>query len=211
MNRVRKSKRPLAPRAIPTACLSCGEPQPWVVNTVEISAPFRGTQHTVSASVNQCRHCDAISTSPEQLEAISAKVRDAHKVWVAMRFKKAMKELGLTIDGFVMETGLPRATVARASSGEPLIEASNEKLLWHEIETLREKRFVRMCTAMSRVNRMSPRVIIHASTPQAAIQISYAKILKTAEQSPVIAPRQDEDWREPDVDDANASNQFCLA
>jgi hypothetical protein len=209
MNRVRKSKRPLAPRAIPTECLSCGEPQPWVVNTVEISAPFRGTQHTVSASVNQCRHCDAISTSPEQLEAISAKVRDAHKVWVATRFKKAMKELGLTIDGFVMQTGLPRATVARASSGEPLIEASNEKLLWHEIETLREKRFVRMCTAMSQRGKMRPIVIIQASTQQAAIQISYAKILKTVEQSPVIAPRQDEDWRKPDVDDANVSLQPC--
>jgi hypothetical protein len=211
MNRVRKSKRPLAPRAIPAECLSCGEPQPWVVNTVEFSAPFRGVQHTVSASVNQCRHCDAISTSPEQVEVISAKVREAHKGWVAARFKKAMKELGLTIDGFVKETGLPRATVARASSGEPLIEASTEKLLWHEIETLREKRFMRMYTAMGRMKRTSPRVIIHVSTQKAAIQISYAKILKTVEQSPVIATRQDEGWRESDVDDAMASKQLCFA
>ena len=55
-----------------------------------ISAPFRDAQHTVSAPVNQCRHCDAISTSPEQFEAVSAKVREAHKAWVAAEFKKAM-------------------------------------------------------------------------------------------------------------------------
>jgi len=211
MNRVRKSNRPLAPRQVPSECLSCGESQPWEVKPVEFTTPFRGVEHKFQASVNQCRNCHAISTTPEQFEAISAKVRETHKDWVAARLKGAMKELSLSIDGFVKETGFPRATLARASSGERLIEAGNERLLWHEIATLREKRFVRLCTAMSQRGRMRPRVIIRASTQQAAIQISYAKILETAEHSPVIARRQVEGWRDSVFDDANASNQFCLA
>lgn len=195
MNRVRKSKRPLAPRKVPTECLSCGEPQPWVVNTVEFSSPFRGAQHTVSASVNQCRHCEAISTSPEQIEAISAKVREAHKGWVAARFKKAMKELGLTIDGFVKESGLPRATVARASSGEPLIEASNEKLLWHEIEALRHKRIAWICTARTSSSIRSSRLTITIQQPmrETALDAPYSKLMKTAERSPYIRL-----WNEPE-------------
>lgn len=188
MNRVRKSKRPLVPRKVPKECLSCGEPLPWVVSAVDFSAPFRDAQHTVSAPVNQCRSCDAISTSPEQFEAVSAKEREAHKTWVAAEFKKAMKELGLTIDGFVKATGLPRATVARASCGESLIEASNEKLLWHEIEALRQKRIARLCTgmAMNTLRSSRQRIIIQTPKRETALEVSYAKLMCTAERSPII-------------------------
>lgn len=192
MKRERKSKRPLAPRKLPPECLCCGEVQPWVVNTVGFNSPFRGIDHTVSASVNQCRHCDTITTTPEQHEAISLKVRDAHKAWVSKELKKVMKELNITIDGLVQKTGFARATVARASSGELLIEASIEKLLWHEIEELRRERITQIWTTMVVGEVVHPsetiRIKFHTNDQHSAV--SYAAVMKTAAYSPLVFPWQ---------------------
>jgi hypothetical protein len=192
MKRERKSKRPLAPRKLPPECLCCGEVQPWVVNTVGFNSPFRGIEHTVSASVNQCCHCDAIFTTPEQLEAISLKVRDTHKTWVSKELKKVMKELNITIDGLVQKTGFARATVARASSGELLVEASTEKLLWHEIEELRRERIKQIWTTMVLRDVMHPRetirIKVHTSYQHSAV--NYAAVMKTTAYSPLAFPWQ---------------------
>jgi len=104
-----------------------------------MTAPFRGREHAIQAKVNQCRHCDAISTTPKQAETISAQVRDAHRQWISSEFKKARKELGFTIDSLAAATGIARATIGRASSGGSLIEASLEDLLWLRINEMREK------------------------------------------------------------------------
>ncbi len=191
MKRERKSKRPLAPRKLPPDCLCCGEAQPWVVNAVVFTSPFRGIDHTVSASVNQCRNCDAISTTLEQSEAISLKVREAHKAWVSKKLKDAMKELSLTIDGLVHKTGFARATVARASSGEPLIEASIEKLLWHEIDELQKKQIVKIWTTME-VKNASPlneiiKIKVRTNQQQGR---SYAAVMKAGARSPLAFASQ---------------------
>lgn len=192
MKRERKSKRPLAARKLPPECLCCGEAQPWVVNAVAFTSPFRGIDHTFSANVNQCRHCDAISTTPEQFEVISLKVRDAHKAWVSKELKNVMKELNITIDGLVQKTGFARATVARASSGELLIEASTEKLLWHEIEELRSERIAKIWTTMAVGDVVQPcetiRIKVHTNEQHSAV--SYAAVMKTAAYSPLAFPWQ---------------------
>ncbi len=193
MKRERKSRRPLAPRKLPAECLCCGEAQPWVVNTVAVTSPFRGVDHTIFACVNQCRHCDAISTTPEQFEAISGKVRDAHKAWVAKELKNALKGLGMTIDSFVRKTDLARATVARASCEESLIEANTERLLWHEIDELRRKQIAHIWTTMvANVAEHPFRTIgvkIHTNETQPAV--SYAPVMKTTGRSPLPFPFQD--------------------
>ncbi len=140
MKRPRKSKRQLAARKLPPQCLCCGANDPWVANSVEFTAPYRGREHTVRATVNQCRHCDAVSTTPDQAEIISERLRDAHREWISSEFKRAGKELGFTIDSLTKATGIPRATIARASSGASLIEASLEELLWLKIGKMRERR-----------------------------------------------------------------------
>lgn len=140
MKRPRKSTRPLAARKLPPQCLCCGTENPWVENPVEMTAPFRGREHTIRSKVNQCRHCDAISTTPEQAAAVSTLVRDIHRQWISDEFKRAQRELGFTIDGLAKATRIPRATVARASSGGSLIEGSLEDLLWLKIRKMREDR-----------------------------------------------------------------------
>jgi hypothetical protein len=103
---------------------------------VDFTAPFRDTEHVVRAEVNQCRHCDAISTTEEQSAAISAQVREAHRKWVSDRLKKAQKELGLSLRKLSDKADIPFATLGRISAGEHHIEATSEKLLWLEIEKL---------------------------------------------------------------------------
>jgi hypothetical protein len=138
----------MAPRQVPLECFCCGETNPWEVKPVDFVAPFRDTQHSFVANVNQCRNCDAISPSSEQSDAISAEVRKEHVRWISRELTKAREELGLTIDGFVSQTGMPRATVARASSGESLIDASTEQLLWSQVARLRNLRYIRQWTTM---------------------------------------------------------------
>ena len=179
------SRRPLPKRKLPPECLCCGQANPWIPNKVDFTTPFRDTEHKFRAEVNQCRHCDAISTTPEQVEKISAEVREAHRVWISKKFKTACKELGVSIRELVTLTGIPHATLARASSGERLIEATVEKLLWKEIKVLRDKRLmsalINMRTEPANFGVISIKMESIASTCEGL----YATALKTAAQSPL--------------------------
>lgn len=193
MKRPRKSKRQLAPRTLPPQCLCCGTDNPWVENSVEMTAPFRGRQHTIQAKVSQCRHCDAVSTTPEQAEIISALVREAHRQWISAEFKKAQRELGFTIDSFTAATGIPRATLARASSGGSLIEASLEELLWLKIRTKAEER---MKTWMAAIPSGEERIHSDAHLIFVSITTSASEVFSTAHKiisstSPLDLRRQD--------------------
>ena len=176
----------------PSSCLCCGANQPWEVKPVDFVAPFRDTQHSFVANANQCRNCDAISPSSEQTDAISAQVREEHVRWISEELTKARNELGLTIDGFVNQTGMPRATVARASSGESLIDASTEKLLWSEIARLRNLRYIRQWTSMQpRALDFSCEVEIVQSGGNQVISVrNYRPLLKNAAHSPLPPSRQ---------------------
>ena len=184
MERPIKSKRQLKPRKLPTECLCCGEVNPWVINKVEFTAPFRDAEHLVRAEVNQCRHCDAISTTEEQSAVISAQVRDAHRKLISEKLKKAQKELGLSLRELAEKTCIPFATLGRISSGEHLIEATMEKLLWMEIGKLTHARIMEGWLQMEqhtfRMTNGSFR--IKTDPKQAGL---YSRILQTAAQSPL--------------------------
>lgn len=181
----------MAPKQVPLECFCCGEANPWEVKPVDFVAPFRDTEHSFVANVNQCRNCDAISPSSEQTDAISAKVREEHVQWISRELTKAREELGLTIDGFVNQTGMPRATVARASSGESLIDASTEKLLWTETARLRNQRYIRQWTAMQpSASDFSRDVEIVPSSGSQMISVrTYRSILNRATQSPLTTAK----------------------
>lgn len=152
-----------------------------MINKVEFTAPFRETEHSFRTEAHQCRHCDAISTTPEQVEAISAKVRDAHKAWISSEFKKAQQELGLSIRGLAAVISIPQATLARISSGELLVEATVEKLLWQEIGDLRKSHLASAWLHMS-----IPVLSETATIRMQPAQHLYSKVLKTASQSPLV-------------------------
>lgn len=181
MERQRKSKRPLPPRKLPTECLCCGKQNPWVIKKVEFVAPFRETEHSFRSEAHQCRHCDAISTNPEQVKATSIKVRDAHKAWISQKFKKASRELGVSIRDLASLTDIPFATLARASSGESLIEASIEKMLWQEFEGLRQKHLASAWIHMSIPTPSAQRTIKMQLVPH-----PYSMVLKNAAQSALV-------------------------
>lgn len=159
---------------------------------MDFVAPFRDTEHKFIANMNQCRNCDAISPSSEQIDAISAQVREEHVRWISQELTKAREELGLTIDGFVNQTGMPRATVARASTGKSLIDASTEKLLWSEVARLRNLRYIRQWTAMQpRALDFSCEVEIVRSSGSQMISVrNYRPILNNLAQSPLPTARQ---------------------
>ena len=182
----------MAPKQVPLECLCCGEANPWEIKPVDFVAPFRDTEHSFVANVNQCRKCDAISPSAEQTNAISAQVREEHVRWISQELTKARAELGLTIDGFVSQTRMPRATVARASSGESLIDASTEKLLWSEVSRLKQQRYIRQWTAMQpRFVDFSREVEIVPCGGSQMINVrNYRPILDKSAQSPVLPSRQ---------------------
>jgi len=182
MNRQRLSKRPLPPRKLPSACLCCGGSDPWVVNKVDFIVPFRDAEHSVHAEVNQCRHCDAISTTEEQSAAISAQIRDAHRKWISERLKKAQKELGLSLRELSDKTGISFATLGRVSSGDHLIEATMEKLLWVQIEKLthEHRSSVWIQTENHELRVTNGSVLIKADSKNLRV---YARVLKTAAQT----------------------------
>ncbi len=182
MERPKKSNRLLPPRKLPTECLCCGGENPWVIHKVEFVAPFRETEHSFRVEAHQCRHCDAISTTPEQLEAISRKVRDAHKAWISQKFKKACRALGVSIRDLVGLTDIPFATLARASSGESLIEATVEKMLWQEFEVLRQKHL-----AAAWIHMSIPAPSAHRTIKMQPAQHLYSMVLKNAAQSPLVS------------------------
>ncbi len=198
MNRQRLSTRPLPPRKLPTECLCCGGVNPWVINKVEFTAPFRDAEHVFRAEVNQCRHCDAISTTEEQSAVISAQVRDAHRKLISEKLKKAQKELGLSLRELAEKSCIPFATLGRISSGDHLIEATMEKLLWLEIVKLTHARnmegWLQMEQHAFRVTNGSVR--IKTDPMQASL---YARILKTAAQSPQRSSdcKQADDFQNP--------------
>jgi len=184
MERPIKSKRQLKPKKLPQECLCCGESNPWVINTVNFTAPFREVEHSVQALVHQCRHCDAIATTEEQSEALLVKSRVAHTKWISEKLKKAQKELGLSLREFAERSVIPFATLGRISSGDHLIEATMEKLLWMEIEKLthtrKTERWIQMEQHAFRLTNGSVR--INGDPKQAGV---YSRILKTAAQSPL--------------------------
>ena len=181
MERPRISKRPLPPRKLPTECLCCGKENPWVINKVEFVAPFRETEHSCLSEAHQCRHCGAISTTPEQVEAISVRVRDAHKAWISQKFKEACRALGVSIRDLVGLTDIPFATLARASSGESLVEATVEKMLWQEFEVLRQKHL-----ASAWIHMSVPAPSAQHTIKMQHIQHPYSVVLKKAAQSPIL-------------------------
>lgn len=184
MNRKRLSTRPLPPRKLPTECLCCGEANPWVVNKVEFSAPFREAEHVFRAEVNQCRHCDAVSTTEEQSAAISAQVRDAHRKWISEKLKKEQKDLGLSLRELAEKTCIPFATLGRISSGDHLIEATMEKLLWAEIGRLKQARIMEAWLQMEQPAFRVTNGSVRIKTDPKQIGL-YSRILKTAAQSPL--------------------------
>jgi hypothetical protein len=137
MERQKKSKRPLPPRKLPTQCLCCGETNPWVITKVNITAPFRSTTHDIRMEMHQCRHCDAVSTTSEQFEAISIKVRETHIQWMAAKLKKIQKQLGgISLRDIAERTPISSATLGRISSADHLVEESIEALVFFELEKL---------------------------------------------------------------------------
>lgn len=129
--------RPLPPRKLPTQCLCCGEADPWVVTKVDISAPFRSTTHDIRMEMHQCRSCNAVSTTPEQSDAISAKVRETHTQWMAAKLKKIQKQLGgMSLRELEKRTNVGFATLARISGGDHLVEESIETFVFHQLEKL---------------------------------------------------------------------------
>ncbi len=184
MERPVKSKRQLKPRQLPQECLCCGESNPWVLNTVEFTAPFRDAEHLFRAEVNQCRHCDAISTTEEQSAVITAQVRDAHRKLISEKLKKAQKELGFSLRELAEKSCIPFATLGRISSGDHLIEATMEKLLWMEIGKLTRARIMEGWLQMEQhaFRMTNGSVRIKTDPKQAGL---YSRILKTAAQSPL--------------------------
>ena len=141
MQRPIKSKRQLKPKQLPGECLCCGTGNPWVATTALVTAPFRGVEHSVSAQVHQCRHCDAIATTEDQSDFLLAKAREAHTKWISEKLKAAQKELGLSLRELAEKSAIPFATLGRISSGDHLVEATVEKLLWLEIGKLTHARY----------------------------------------------------------------------
>jgi hypothetical protein len=129
--------RPLPPRKLPTQCLCCGEADPWVVTKVDISAPFRSTTHDIRMEMHQCRSCNAVSTTPGQSDAISAKVRETHTQWMAAKFKKIQRQLGgMSLRDIEERTQISLATLGRISSAASLVEESIETFVFHQLEKL---------------------------------------------------------------------------
>jgi DNA-binding XRE family transcriptional regulator len=161
---------------------------------VDVTAPFRGREHTVRSKVHQCRHCDAIATSPEQAEVISNLVRDSHRQWISSEFKKARKELGFTIDSLTKATGLSRPTIARASSGATLIEASLEELLWLKIGRMRERRqeawMAGIASGTMRPHTETESMVVSITTSTSAIFAAARKVVRPI--SPLDVFRREE-------------------
>lgn len=184
MERPTKSKRHLKPRQLPPSCLCCGEENPWVLNKVEFTAPFREAEHEFRAEVNQCRHCDAIATTEEQSAAISEQVRDAHWKWNSAKLKAAQKVLGLSLRDLAEKTGVPFATLGRISSGDHPIEATIERLLWMEIDRLTHEQVMeRLLHIRQRAFRVTNgSILVKCDLRNVGV---YSTVLNTAAQSPV--------------------------
>lgn len=137
MKRKAKSQRKLAPRIFPTACLCCGEENPWVTQTLPQKSEFRDQLHEVRAEVMQCRYCAAITTTPEQTEALLQKLQEAHAQWISQTLKSTKRALTLSHRGFATAVNISSATLSRAIKAESLIDPSTEELLLIKIKRLK--------------------------------------------------------------------------
>jgi len=137
MKRKAKSQRKLAPRLLPAACLCCGEENPWVTQTLPQKSEFRDQLHEVRAEVMQCRYCDAITTTPEQTEALLQKLQEAHAQWISQTIRSAKRTLTLSHRGFATAVNISSATLSRAINFESLIDASTEELLLIKVKKLK--------------------------------------------------------------------------
>lgn len=184
MERPKRSKRTIPPRKLPTWCLSCGAENPWVVQHVDMSAPFRDAVHQFRAEVHQCRHCDAVTTTEEQSAAISAQVEKAHQKWVTDRFKATQSELGLSLRELADKIRIPFATLGRISSGGHSIEATTEKLLWMELDKLARSQALERLLRIERPSRsvMDGVLMIHCDPKIAEV---YGTFTRTPPQSPI--------------------------
>lgn len=194
MQRPIKSKRQLKPKQLPPECLCCGTGNPWVTTTVLVTTPFRDVEHSVSAQVHQCRHCDAITTTEDQSDVLLAKAREAHTKWISEKLKAAQQELGLSLRDLAEKSAIPFATLGRISSGDHLVEATMERLLWLEIGKLTHARnaesWIRMGQQPFRATNGSIR--IKADPKQAGL---YSGILNAATQ-PALGESGDSDRKE---------------
>lgn len=108
-----------------------------MITKVDISAPFRSTSHDFRMEMHQCRHCDAVTTTPEQSDAISAKVRETHAQWMANKLKKIQKQLGnISLRDMADCTQISFATLGRISAADHLVEESTENSVFAELEKL---------------------------------------------------------------------------
>lgn len=173
---------------VPMECLCCGTPDPWQVKPVDFVAPFRGQEHSFVVEVNQCQNCGDVSPDREQSNLISAKVRDEHKHWISQELTKARAELHLTIDALVEQTGMARATVSRASSGESLIDASTEKMLWLEIARLKYERNVQIWQSMEPSEKMRSPESVSVACSGGAVQVRdvYKDLIRETSSCPSI-------------------------
>lgn len=172
------SKRPLPPRKLPTECLSCGAENPWELKMVEFTAPFRATSHEVSSEAFECRNCNAVTTTDEHSNAISAKIREAHAKWVSEKLKRSIKELDTNLRDLAQKTGIPFATLGRISGGNHLPEASIEKLLWLQIDQLMHTRMNQQWIQMEQSLILVVSDVVKFRTPEKISASAYAKIFK---------------------------------
>lgn len=187
MNRRQKiNNRPLPPRKLPTQCLCCGAADPWVITKVDISAPFRSTSHDIRMDMHQCRFCDAVSTTPEQSAAISAKVREAHSQGLAAKLKMIQKQLGrMSLRDIAVKTKVSFATLGRISSADPRVEEKTEVFVFNELEKLVQSRKEIQYFAMGDVRLMrlmQANLVIHCEVIQ---DKRFDAMLASALQSPL--------------------------
>lgn len=199
MERPIKSKRKLKPTKLPQGCLYCGESNPWINITVSLVAPFRGRNYSIHSEVSQCRHCDAIVTTEHQSEATLAKTREAHGRWISEHFRKAQKQLGLSLRQLAAETAIPFATLGRISSGEHFIEANTEKLLLMELDRLIHLQSVSWLIRLEQhwSSTIDGSVILQCDPKASHV---YSPALKTAAFSPLSCKAvSDEQERDCDI------------
>ena len=148
MRRKINSKRKLAPRKEPLECLCCGSASPWVIVPLSQETSYRDQTHTVQVEVTQCRHCDAVITSPSQNAALLKKSEEAHRGWIAQTLKAARKKLKLPQREFAVALGVGTATLSRALKGESTIDQSTEALALIRIKELEKAQEIKELLAL---------------------------------------------------------------
>lgn len=134
----RRTKRTRAPRLTPPECLCCSGKTPWVALVVPQESEFRGQSHEIRTEVLQCRHCDAITMTPAQVDSNLQRLQDTHSTWISKTIKSTKRYLGLSHRRFATAVNIGPATLSRAISTESLIDASTEEFLLIKIQKLKQ-------------------------------------------------------------------------